>query len=268
MGLLDGALTTIAFCTKIERSDGAGLALTSHDSAVARGGDEFDPAPGMLPASVVRRLGLEPHSSEITAALGSDSLSEEDLFLGRWNGASMSLSAIDWNRPEEPSLTLLQGRLGEVACDGNSFTAELQGAAAKLEEPVCPATSPECRASFGDAGCRVDLAGRSKVLTVVGSNGNQLQLSAALTSDYVFGQLRYLRGANCGLSTVILSADGANIAIRDVPRAPVETGVRVRVREGCDKSLATCASRFANAENFRGEPHLPGNDLLTRYPGS
>ncbi|MNL88249.1 hypothetical protein D3C87_2178470 [compost metagenome] len=42
---------------------------------------------------------------------------------------------------------------------------------------------------------------------------------------------------------------------------------RVRLIEGCDKQLATCRDRFSNAANFRGEAHLPGNDLLTRYPG-
>jgi hypothetical protein len=31
--------------------------------------------------------------------------------------------------------------------------------------------------------------------------------------------------------------------------------------------LATCGGRFGNALNFRGEPYLPGIDLLTRYPG-
>jgi hypothetical protein len=41
----------------------------------------------------------------------------------------------------------------------------------------------------------------------------------------------------------------------------------VEVSEGCDKSIATCAGRFGNAANFRGEPYLPGVDLLTRYPG-
>ncbi|HKR91916.1 phage BR0599 family protein, partial [Novosphingobium sp.] len=35
----------------------------------------------------------------------------------------------------------------------------------------------------------------------------------------------------------------------------------------CDHTLNTCAARFSNAANFRGEPFLPGNDLLVRYPG-
>ena len=42
-------------------------------------------------------------------------------------------------------------------------------------------------------------------------------------------------------------------------------GARAIAIEGCDHTLATCASRFANAVNFRGEPFLPGNDLLVRY---
>lgn len=53
----------------------------------------------------------------------------------------------------------------------------------------------------------------------------------------------------------------------EVPSFAVASTVRVRLIEGCDKQLATCRDRFANPVNFRGEAHLPGNDLLTRYPG-
>ena len=66
----------------------------------------------------------------------------------------------------------------------------------------------------------------------------------------------------------MLASAGPSVTLRDPPFFAPEPGVRVRLTEGCDKSLATCAGRFANAANFRGEPHLPGNDLLTRYPGS
>jgi hypothetical protein len=47
----------------------------------------------------------------------------------------------------------------------------------------------------------------------------------------------------------------------------LSVGTRVEIREGCDKSFATCSARFANAANFRGEPHVPGGDVLTRFPG-
>ena len=35
---------------------------------------------------------------------------------------------------------------------------------------------------------------------------------------------------------------------------------------GCDRAFATCRDRFANVANFRGFPHIPGNDFVLRYP--
>ena len=58
--------------------------------------------------------------------------------------------------------------------------------------------------------------------------------------------------------------DTLTLAERIEPELPV--GLRVRLREGCDRTIATCTSRFGNAVNFRGEPFLPGNDMLAQYP--
>jgi hypothetical protein len=38
--------------------------------------------------------------------------------------------------------------------------------------------------------------------------------------------------------------------------------------KGCDRRFATCRDRFGNVANFRGFPHIPGNDFVLRYPGS
>ncbi len=37
------------------------------------------------------------------------------------------------------------------------------------------------------------------------------------------------------------------------------------VTAGCDKRFSTCRDRFDNVLNFRGFPHIPGNDFLMRY---
>jgi AcrR family transcriptional regulator len=60
------------------------------------------------------------------------------------------------------------------------------------------------------------------------------------------------------IMTVVTSLAEASPASLAVP-------VAVELIEGCDRQLATCRDRFANVANFQGEPHLPGNDLLTRY---
>lgn len=266
--IADGELTSLALCWRIERSDGAGLGLTSHDAPVQVGGVAYLPAPGILPAAVTRSLGTAASGGEVEGALSSDAMSERDLALGRWNGAGVRLTAVDWAQPDAPEIALTGGELGEVSLEGDRFAAELRGAAAKLDIPVAPTTSPECRATFGDKQCRVDLAGRSIVARVAAAEGAQLTLDRDAGDSFRFGRLRYLRGENSGLTTTILSVAGPAVRVRDLPRAKVLPGCLVELREGCDKRFATCTGRFANAGNFRGEPHLPGNDLLTRYPGA
>ena len=58
------------------------------------------------------------------------------------------------------------------------------------------------------------------------------------------------------------------VRLADLPSQPVTEGTAVLLTQGCDKNFSTCRDRFANSINFRGEPYLPGNDLLTRYPGA
>lgn len=268
MSVADGELTSMALCWRLERTDGGGLGLTSHDQPVDIGGVTYEPTPGIVPASIARRLGLNPGSSEVTGALSSAALDEDDLALGRWDAAGIRLTAADWESPDAQPIALLGGEVGSVAIDGDSYTADLAGAAAKLDNPVCPATSAECRAQFGDEKCRIDLAGRTLRAAVIQSGAGTLSLDQALDERFVLGRLRYMSGVNCGLASTVLAVTGSMVQLRDLPRGEVEPGCLVELREGCDKRFRTCVSRFANAANFRGEPHLPGNDLLTRYPGA
>ncbi|MEL7480947.1 MAG: DUF2163 domain-containing protein [Pseudomonadota bacterium] len=36
----------------------------------------------------------------------------------------------------------------------------------------------------------------------------------------------------------------------------------------CDQRFSTCVERFSNAENFRGFPHMPGNDAVLAGPAA
>ena len=112
------------------------------------------------------------------------------------------------------------------------------------------------------------MAGRAVRATVVSADGNLLTLDRAAEERFLFGRLRFLSGANCGIASVVLAVNGDEVSLRDRPVERVEGGTVVEIREGCDKRFETCVERFENAANFRGEPHLPGTDLLTRYPGA
>jgi hypothetical protein len=79
-------------------------------------------------------------------------------------------------------------------------------------------------------------------------------------------------GANTGARARILvhraSDAGALIELDPAPAAPVEAGDAARLTAGCDKQFNTCRVKFQNGDNFRGCPHMPGDDLLIRHASS
>jgi uncharacterized phage protein (TIGR02218 family) len=267
MSWLDAELGTIALCWRVERRDGVTIGLTAHDRDLVIDGLVYRAAPGMTPSAVARSAGLDADSMDVTGALTHSAISEGDLLAGRWDGARVALFATDWSAPGE-TVSLGEGVIGAVETEGDALTAELRGITASLERPVVEETSPECRAELGDARCRVAMAGRRRFARVVAMEGALLTLDASepVANGFGGGRLRWFTGANSGLEDAVARSDGAAVTLRRAPRF-AGVGALVEIAEGCDKSIATCAARFGNALNFRGEPYLPGIDLLTRYPG-
>lgn len=266
MSWLEGTLTSIALCWRIERRDGVTIGLTAHDRDLTTGGLVYRAAPGMTPSAIQRSASLDAGSMDVTGALSSAAISEADLLAGRWDGARVAIFATDWTAPGA-QVTLGEGTIGAIETGDGMLTAELKGIAAALERPVVEETSPECRAELGDRRCRVAMAGRRRFARVTEIDGAVLTLDAEepVPNCYGGGRLRWFGGANSGLEDAIARSDGAVVTLRRAPR--FDSLGRVELIEGCDKSLATCGARFGNVLNFRGEPYLPGTDLLTRYPG-
>ena len=263
-------LAAFAFCWRLERRDGLTIGLTSHDRDLTIGGVLYKAAPGLVPSAISRGAALEPESMDLKGALTSDAISEEDLAAGKWDGAALLLMLTEWTAPGTLWLELMRGTLGAVEQQGDSFSTELAGPTSALAGPVAPETSPGCRARLGDRACRVDMALRRRVVrvSVVVGEGASISGGGLGVGLYVFGELRWLEGANCGMTQSIVAHDASMVTLVDQPAFAVAAGTRALLTEGCDKQITTCSARFGNAANFRGEPYLPGMDLLSRYPGA
>ncbi|MFV0622959.1 DUF2163 domain-containing protein [Sphingomonas sp. ac-8] len=266
---LEGPLTTMALCWRLERRDGVTIGLTAHDRDLAVDGLRYRAAPGMTPSAIRRSDALDADSMDASGPLTAGAIGEVDLLAGRWDGARVAVFAVDWTDPGAP-MALGEGTLGAVETADGAFTAELRGVATALERPVVEETSPTCRARLGDGRCRVAMAGRRCFARVVAADERRLTLDRVEPSAdaYGAGKLRWFGGANAGLDAAIAASDGATVTLERMPPLAVAGGDLVELVEGCDKRLESCAGRFANAVNFRGEPYLPGIDLLTRYPGA
>jgi uncharacterized phage protein (TIGR02218 family) len=259
-------LVTLAWCWRLARRDGVVIGLTSHDRDLLIGGMMYRAAPGMKPSALETGDSLDAATMDLEGAITSDAIAARDIDAGRWDGAELELFVADWSAPDAAPVIVARGSLGAIERRGPAFAAELQGVTRLLDRPVCPATSPSCRAMLGDRACRADLASRTHMRRVTAVDGRMVMLDA-VAPGMAFGELMWLEGGNCGLASPVIGAEGSVLHLAEASSFAPAGPVRVRLTEGCDKQLATCRDRFANAVNFRGEAHLPGNDLLTRYPG-
>lgn len=266
---LSAPVVPLAWCWRIERCDGVVLGLTTHDRVLTVEGLPYRPEPGIRPSAIRQKAGPSGDSFDVSGALSSATIAAADLAAGRWNGARLALLVVDWQQPEAHHLVVADGRLGSVSVQGGQFVAELAGRDAVLLGSSVPETSAECRAELGDRACGVALVAHMQVVTILSASGSELLVDATLgAGDFTFGRLRWIDGAVRGLVRTIVANGVDRVTLSDVPAGVGLAGLRAEIIAGCDKRAATCSARFGNIVNFRGEPHLPGVDLLTRFPGN
>lgn len=260
-------LETAATFWQVLRRDGVTLGFTSHDRDLWFDGLLHRAAPGMTPSAIRRSADVEPDSADVRGALSHDALSAADLAAGRFDGAQVRIGLVDWASGEHE--TLYRGTIGGVVEEEGAFTAELVSRKAELLRDPVPRTSPACRAAFCGPGCTLSPPAftHEAIVSAISLAGNAITLTAPVPpADLVGGALRWLDGPQAGLAAaIVLTGPGGLVLDRPLDPA-LAIGTRATVREGCDHTLQTCATRFANAINFQGEPFLPGNDTIYRYP--
>ncbi|GGA11134.1 hypothetical protein GCM10010923_22190 [Blastomonas marina] len=260
-------LETVATYWRIARRDGVTLGFTTHDRDLAFDGLVHRAAPGMTPAAIRLNPGFAADSAEIEGILSHDAIAAEDLSAGRYDNARIAIGLVDWESLERHRLHT--GTIGTVSAEGGRFAAELRSRKAELSRDPVPRTGPSCRAEFCGAECGLGSAHYTHraVLNAVDREANSVTVAGGpAPSMLVGGWLRWRDGSAAGLRSEIVAIDGDAVVLGDLLPSDLANGARVMLREGCDRLLQTCATRFANAVNFRGEPYLPGNDLIARGP--
>ena len=260
-------LETVATFWRVERRDGVALGFTTHDRDLWFDGLLHRSAPGMLPSAIRRSADLEPDSAEVEGVLSHDSIRAEDLARGRFDGARIVIGLVDWANLDRHAI--YGGTIGKITEEANGFAANLESRKVELERDPVPRTSPSCRAAFCGPGCTLSAARFSHEGSVIGFDPETGLLALSTTANLAAllgGSLRWLDGPYAGQTMEITATQNGGVAVSAPLDRALPALTRVILREGCDRTLRTCASRFANAVNFKGEPHLPGNDLITRYP--
>jgi uncharacterized phage protein (TIGR02218 family) len=271
--LASGA-TTLCRCWKAIRRDGQSFGFTDHDRDLAFDSVTFKAATGLEASEAESLLGLAVGGGEVAGALQADAIRESDIDKGLWDGASVETWLVDW-RDVSRRMLLDTGAIGEIRRRGEAFTAEVRSLAHVFDQERGRRYEGLCSAELGDSRCGVALTGATHlaVTTVAvvqdASSFAVAGLPGFVPDAFTGGKARFTGGANDGAVLAIMSHTrvGAQetIALWAPPPNALGAGDAVTLTVGCDKRFDTCRDRFANALNFRGFPHIPGNDFVMSY---
>lgn len=271
---LEAGTTTLAWCWRITRSDGVTFGFTDHDRTLTFDGTEFEPESGLTASELRSGSDLAVDAQDAEGVLTSDRITETDILDGRWDNAAVEVWRVNWQEVTQRVL-MRRGSIGEIRRGRISFVAEVRSMAHVLQQTVGRAFQATCDADLGDGRCRIDLDASayraSGVIFEVLRDRTFLAsgLGAYAPGWFAGGTVTWSSGANAGRRAEVMLhdvADGAvSLVLLEAPVRVLALGDAFILRAGCDKRLDTCRAKFANVANFRGFPHIPGQDAVIRY---
>lgn len=267
-------LTTVCRAWRVVRRDGAVFGFTDHDRDLGFEGVVFRAGTGLGAGALSQTTGLAVDNGEAVGALSDAAVTEADLLAGRFDAAEVTAWEVNWADPAQRRVQF-RGRLGEIVRAGGAFRAELRGLTEGLNRLQGRTIQKDCGAILGDGACRFDLdqPGYSAQRAAESVEDGRLLRFATLAGFaprwFEKGRLQVLSGAAQGALAVVKNdreADGGRLIELWEAIAGLAPGDQLRIDAGCDKRAETCRVKFANLANFRGFPHVPGEDWLTSYP--
>jgi uncharacterized phage protein (TIGR02218 family) len=240
----------------------------------------------------------------IIVPVSATGIKEEDLRGGRYRNAKVTEYLIDWQYPWAGEYYKTKYTLADITYTDGFWKTNMVSESRFLRLPVGKVFSRNCRHRLGEANHYLSDSGLSMfesrcgfVLTgtVPGVSGTitaktnttvsvvtnaRKKFSVAIaniTTNYPanvfrFGVAKFTSGKNSGLSFEISAntlASGVTASVITLfIDAPYDIAVSdaVTLTVGCDKTLATCNTKFANKLNFGGFPDIPGMDRAIFIP--
>jgi uncharacterized phage protein (TIGR02218 family) len=272
---LAGGETTLAWCWKLTRPDGVVMGFTDHDRDLEIEGVTYRAGSGFTAGELPAGLGLAVDTMEVEGALSADAITERDIAAGLYDDAEIEILRVNWAEPEQ-RVVMRRGNLGEISRSGNGFMAEIRSLAHRANQPRGRLYQYGCDAVLGDEACGVDLdseafSGEGTVTAVAANRRIEVAgLGAYAGRWFERGRILWQTGANAGREGMVKAhrIEGGAVVMElwQPPAEAIAVGDTFRAFAGCDKQFSTCRGKFGNGINFRGFPHIPGNDFIIAYP--
>jgi uncharacterized phage protein (TIGR02218 family) len=269
----DAPLLT-AECFTIWLANGAVLAYTDLDIPVALNGFAYL-ANSILISGLKYRAscGVNVDSQQLTIfARTTDTIGGvpflQALQQGLFDGAEIQREKAffsAWGTPPMGSVVLFKGRVAQIDSIGRTSAQVTVASDLVLLDIDMPRNcyQANCQHVLYDAGCSV-VVGTYSTTGNIGAGSTQTQiLWASATSAYQQGTVTFTSGANTGATATIKSAGSGWLQLAYPLSVAPAAGDVFSASYGCDRTMATCQSRFNNLSQFRGFPFVPPPQIMT-----
>jgi uncharacterized phage protein (TIGR02218 family) len=262
---LQNEVTTLATCWKLTRRDGTMMGFADSDADITFAGMTYHASAALQASAITTSIGLTADNFDLEGVLSDDAITEADILAGRYDYAEINCFMVNYNDTSMGALPLTTGWFGAVTLKDGQFVTEVRGIGDALQHTIGEHYSPTCRATLGDARCKVALAGYTVTGSVSSISGVYTFTDAGrgeASGYFAYGTVTFTSGANQNITREIKRFDTKTFTSFQPWPYPIAVGDSYSAVAGCDKTLSSCIGTFNNAVNFRGEPHVPGTDAM------
>lgn len=271
-------LTFWCQCWRIVRKDGRIFTFTSLDEDFEWGAETYISCRSLSASAAQSSTDVgNAGSVEITGIINDSSISEADIYGGRFDDAFIEVWLVAFKGSDVPK-RIGAGWAGNLQHGEQGFTMDVVGPGGRLsQQPLVKAITPSCRWKFGSKECGVN----SEILQLTGSVTSargrgvvRAELSAGSESDvqWVNATLMWTSGPNNGQTCEVNSlkfdtgTDDATIVLWALAQAVPNVGDTFDLIPGCDFLRDGGCTVYDNIINFGGFPDVPGNDSIQQTP--
>lgn len=183
---------------------------------------------------------------------------------GALDGAEVRLERAfmaNWGAPIDGALIIFTGNVSDISGTRSELSIEIKSDLELLNIKMPRnITQPGCLNAVYDTNCAANKAALtvSGTVTAIGATSNWIGTGNAQASGWFDqGVIKFNTGPNAGVQRTVKAYSPGNFWFAlPLPNMP-QVGDTYSVYPGCDKTMATCSSKFANLPRFRGFPFIP-----------
>lgn len=261
---LGADLTTLCRLWVLNSPDGTILRFTDHHSDIVFEGNTYLSSEAFSASATALAVNDLNADVDIGVLLDETTFTYQKVERGLYDNAVVDLFAVSYRDLTAGSISLLSGAVNSVKLS-DQFSANFTVGPIldKIAKSITETYTAYCRAGFGDARCKVNLAAHTETFAVSAVASNQVftspEVAARAQDYYAQGTVTWLTGANAGTRIEVVRNNAGQVFTLLPCKLPVSVGDTGEITRGCFKTLAACVG-YGNKPNFRGEPYVPGND--------